>query len=94
MTNKSLKSVARLIKNKEINSAAQYYKQENNITTDFCKILMLFNSKQVYFLKSPLNSPSYCGSVDGVPACEPKGHRLDSQSGHMSGYRPGPQLGA
>ena len=26
---------------------------------------------------------SICGSVDWVPACEPKGHWLDSQSGHM-----------
>ena len=27
--------------------------------------------------------PGWCGSVDWVPACEPKGHRFDSQSGHM-----------
>ena len=27
----------------------------------------------------------YCGSVDRVLACEPKGHWFDSQSGHMPG---------
>ena len=27
-------------------------------------------------------SPHWCGSVDWVPACETKGHRFDSQSGH------------
>ena len=26
-----------------------------------------------------------CGSVDGAPACKPKGHRFDSHSGHMPG---------
>ena len=30
--------------------------------------------------------PGWCGSVDWVPACEPKGHRLDYQSGHMPGF--------
>ena len=30
-------------------------------------------------------SPGWCGSVDWVPACEPKGHWFDSQSGHMPG---------
>ena len=27
----------------------------------------------------------WCGSVDRVPACEPKGRRFDSQSGHTPG---------
>ena len=30
-------------------------------------------------------SPSLCGSVDWVPACDPKDHRFDCQSGHMPG---------
>ena len=29
--------------------------------------------------------PGWCGSADWVPAYEPKGHQLDSQSGHMPG---------
>ena len=31
--------------------------------------------------------PGWCGSVDWVPACEPKGHQFDSQSGHMPGLQ-------
>ena len=34
------------------------------------------------FLKDLEDSPGCCGSVDGAPACEPKGGRFDSQSGH------------
>ena len=29
--------------------------------------------------------PGGCSSVDWVPACKPKGHQFDSQSGHMPG---------
>ena len=29
--------------------------------------------------------PGWCGSVDGAPDSEAKGHQLDSQSGHMPG---------
>ena len=32
-----------------------------------------------------MGGPGYCGSVDWVPACEPKGHWFNSQSGHMPG---------
>ena len=31
------------------------------------------------------SSPGWCGSVDWAAACELKGHRFDSQSGHMPG---------
>ena len=31
--------------------------------------------------------PGWCGSVNCMPACEPKGHWFDSQSGHMSGLQ-------
>ena len=31
--------------------------------------------------------PGWCGSVDWVLACKPKGYQLDSQSGHMPGFR-------
>ncbi|XP_045039453.2 uncharacterized protein [Desmodus rotundus] len=31
------------------------------------------------------NRPWLGGSVDGAPACEPKGHQFDSQSGHTPG---------
>ena len=30
-------------------------------------------------------SPGWCGSLDWVPACKPKGHWFNSQSGHMPG---------
>ena len=29
--------------------------------------------------------PGWCGSVDWVPACEPKGHRFNFQTGHRPG---------
>ena len=32
-------------------------------------------------------SPGWCGSVDWVQACEPKGRWFDSQSGHMPGLQ-------
>ena len=31
--------------------------------------------------------PAWCGSVDGAPACEPKSHRFNSQSGHTPGLQ-------
>ena len=47
------------------------------------------------FLKQDIKSPNhkrrYCpdwyGSVDWAPACKPKGHRFDSQSGYIPGLR-------
>ena len=33
----------------------------------------------------PILSPSWCGSVDWVPACKPKGCLFNSQSGHRPG---------
>ena len=38
-------------------------------------------------------SPGWCGSVDWVPDCKPKGCRLDSQSGHMPGLQARSPLG-
>ena len=38
-------------------------------------------------------SPVWCGSVDWVLACEPKGRWFNSQSGHMPGLRARPPLG-
>ena len=38
-------------------------------------------------------SPGWCGSVDWVPACEPKGHWFDSQTGHMLGLWTRPPVG-
>ena len=35
--------------------------------------------------KTKQMGPRWCGSVDWVPTCKPKGCWLDSQSGHMSG---------
>ena len=47
-------------------------------------------TKYLCLLKN-LSGPGCCGSVDGVLACEPKGCQFESQSGHMPGFRPGPQ---
>ena len=35
--------------------------------------------------KKHWSGPGCCGSVDWAPACEPKGHQFDCQSGYMSG---------
>ena len=54
------------------------------------------NNHQVQLRNQPLHSkvnviilitPDWCGSVDWVPACEPKGCWFDSQSGHMHGLQ-------
>ena len=37
----------------------------------------------VAHIKKNLAGPGWCGSVDWVPACEPKGCQFDFQSGHM-----------
>ena len=42
---------------------------------------------QIYIRIFSSLDPGWCGSVDWVPACEPKGHRFDSQSGHMPGLQ-------
>ena len=45
-------------------------------------------------VKSSNSIPSWCGSMDGVLACKPKGHWFNSQSGHMPGLQTGsPELG-
>ena len=49
-----------------------------------------------HFQKSYNNntrSPSWCGSVDAVPACKPKGHWFGSQSGYMPGFQARSPLG-
>ena len=33
--------------------------------------------------------PGWCSSVDWAPACEPKGHRFNSQSGQVPGLQAG-----
>ena len=37
--------------------------------------------------KCLLQCSGWCGSVDWVLACEPKGHQFNSQSGHMPGLQ-------
>ena len=37
--------------------------------------------------KNQTSSPGWCGSVDWVLTCEPKGHGFNSQSGHMPGLQ-------
>ena len=50
---------------------------------------ILIKSKQksyfFFFFFNPIFHPGWCGSVDWVPACEPKGCQFYAQSGHMPG---------
>ena len=55
---------------------------------------MLTDFPTLVSISKPKSGPGWGGSVDWVPACEPKGRRFDSQSGHLPGSRPGPQWGA
>ena len=59
---------------------------------------LIFKLSYLSFLllscKSALYSPGWCSSVDGVPACRPKGCQFYAQSGRMPGLRPGPWLEA
>ena len=43
-----------------------------------------FPSLKYFFKKTEGKSPGWCGSVDWVWVCEPKGCPLDSQSRHMT----------
>ena len=47
----------------------------------------LWKAVRRYVKKFKIESacPGWCGSVDWVLACEPKGYWFDSQSGHMPG---------
>ena len=49
----------------------------------------LLNVHMVYLfsLRLVCSCPGWCGSVDWVLACEPKGYWFDSQSGHMPGLQ-------
>ena len=47
----------------------------------------------VDILKYTHFSPGWCGSMDGVLACVPKGHRFHSQSGHKPGLWAKPPVG-
>ena len=40
-----------------------------------------------YVLKTLKSVSGWCGSVDWAPAYKPKGHRFDSQSGHLPGLQ-------
>ena len=50
-----------------------------NTRTDLPLFWLWYSSMQEAF------SPGWCGSVDWVPACEPKGRWFNSQSGHKPG---------
>ena len=49
----------------------------------FYIVIILLNTVKKNFPPSP----GWCGSVDWVPVCEPKGCQFDSQSGHMLGLQ-------
>ena len=52
----------------------------------FCCLMYFQNffgeSNKIMYISS-----GWCGSVDWIPACEPKGHWFDSQSGYMPGLQ-------
>ena len=47
---------------------------------NFCHLASTARNKEGF-------CPSWCGSVDGVLACEPKGRWFDFHSGHMPGLQ-------
>ena len=51
-------------------------------------LLILF-----YFFKDFISFPGWCGSLDWVPVCEPKGRQFNSQSGHMPGLQASSPVG-
>ena len=53
----------------------------------FCGILWFCVKKK----KRRRESPGWCGSVNWVQACEPKGHQFNSHQGTYLGYGLGPQ---
>ena len=52
------------------------------------------HTKTVQTISKRAFSPGWCGSVDWVLACEPKGCWFDSQSGHMPGLQARFSVGA
>ena len=46
---------------------------------------LAYNLVVIYHFKNCKISPGWCGSVDWVPVCKPKGCQFDSLSGHMPG---------
>ena len=48
-------------------------------------MLQAASDRGKYFVRERKAHPDWCGSVDGVLACKPKGYRFDPQSGYMPG---------
>ena len=55
----------------------------NNIIRGWWQFYLVRNCPFGCFKKT--TGPGWCGSVDWVPAWEPKGRQFDSQTGHMPG---------
>ena len=69
-------------------SMQERYNGEREIHFRYCNI-----GEKTTTHKIIMKGPSWCGSVDSVPACEPEGRRFDSQSGHMPGLWAGSPVG-
>ena len=50
-------------------------------------VVLEYQGAHPYTLFEIRSSPGWCGSVDLVLACEPKGCQFDSQSRHMPGLQ-------
>ena len=60
-------------------------KELENRMWGFCSLCMKRFSPRMDRIRPYVWYPSWWGSEDWAPACEPKGHWFNSQSGHMPG---------
>ena len=64
---------------------ATFGKSSTYLTFKKIQIKKTLSKEGHQFTSTKFCSPGWGGSVDWVPACKPKGHRFDSQSGHIPG---------
>ena len=82
---------APLQRRNQVDSTLSYWSKSNHqtkmlYTWNQYKIILNINCNWKTKLKKKIQiSPGWCGSVYRVLACKPKGHRFDSQSGHLPG---------
>ena len=64
---------------------------EVHLLLDYKQVIgqLRFKEREMRFYLFLKSCPGWCGSVDLMPACKPKGCRFDFQSGHAPGLRDG-----
>ena len=69
---------------------SMFYTSIHLFLPSFCSVtfFMFFNFNCSFgFLNFNYINPGWCGSVDWMLACKPKGHQFNSQSRHMPGLQ-------